>query len=338
MYATLKGSVSIYILPEMEENVCQYLDRVCSKPKPERNLFGQHIFSQQEGFVFGDVALIRDCTRTASVLADEECDLLVLNRLLYNRTVREVLNLEWQEKTQFVLRNPIFKEWSPKHRKQLVISLRKESYQFGAVIARQGQPVQNIYFILKNRSNGKTAHHNRQRRSRVQKISLLSSNEHIGSLEIVLDTRKHLDTTTVAGEVELLVLDRKHYERLLVKKHPQSVESLKKELTIRQLLVLSRLYHPTETTVMKYVTMKLLNGDMSSKLTHQYHRQRRRHPVSNRYNESEISRKVRTRLHMNSKNTAAIIPGENSKKMFLNQLEYELQLLMIHLRKNGNIH
>ncbi|XP_036357196.1 cAMP-dependent protein kinase regulatory subunit isoform X2 [Octopus sinensis] len=338
MYATLKGSVSIYILPEMEENVCQYLDRICSKPKPERNLFGQHIFSQQEGFVFGDVALIRDCTRTASVLADEECDLLVLNRLLYNRTVREVLNLEWQEKTQFVLRNPIFKEWSPKHRKQLVISLRKESYQFGAVIARQGQPVQNIYFILKNRPNGKTTHHDRQRRSRVQKISLLSSNEHIGSLEIVQDISKHLDTTTVAGEVELLVLDRKHYERLLVKKHPQSVESLKKELTIRQLLVLSRLYHPTETTVMKYVTMKLLNGDMSSKLTHQYHRQRRRHPMINRYNESEISRKVRTRLHMNSKNTATIIPGENSKKMFLNQLEYELQLLMIHLRKNGNIH
>lgn len=160
---------------------------------------------------------------------------------------------------------------------------------------------------------------------------------YIGSLELVLDINKHLDTTIVAGEVEILVLDRKHYERLLVKKHPQSVESLKKELTIRQLLVLSRLYHPTETTVMKYVTMKLLNGDMSSKLTHQYHHQHHRHPVSNRYSESEISRKVRTRLHMNSKNTATIIPGENSKKRFLNQLESELQLLMVRLRKNGNI-
>lgn len=99
--------------------------------------------------MFGDVALIRDCTRTASVVADEPCDLLVVDRALYNRTVREVLNLEWQEKTQFVQNNPLFSEWSSRHRKQLVISLRKESYQFGSVVAKQGQPVQNIYFVLR---------------------------------------------------------------------------------------------------------------------------------------------------------------------------------------------
>ncbi|GAB1600209.1 cGMP-dependent protein kinase egl-4-like [Argonauta hians] len=357
MYATLKGSVSIYILPEMEESFCEYLKRVSPNAKEDRSLFGQHVFSQREGFVFGDVALIRDCTRTASVVADEDCDLLVLNRLLYNRTVSEVLNQEWQEKTQFVLNNPIFKDWSPKHRKQLVISLRKESYQFGTLISRQGQPAQHIYFILKGEveismdlflhksqnpelwteietnfaelipsSRLKKANkHKRKHYSRTKKIALLSLNEHIGSLEIALDISKHLDTSMAAGDVELLVLDRKHYERLLVKRHPDSVECLKKELCTRQLLMLSRLCHSTEATVSKYIALKLLHGDLSAKLSHNHHYQQQHMP-----SESDISQKFQKQFHMKFENSLLKIPGENSKKIFLNQLEHEIKLLVTY--------
>ena len=44
-----------------------------------------------EGQTFGEIALINpDCIRTASVVADEETDLVVIDRDLYNRSVSQV--------------------------------------------------------------------------------------------------------------------------------------------------------------------------------------------------------------------------------------------------------
>lgn len=375
MYAMLKGSVSIYIISDIEEDICQYTEKVCSKSKLDRASLGQHIFSHREGFVFGDVALIRDCTRTASVVADEPCDLLVVDRALYNRTVREVLNLEWQEKTQFVQNNPLFSDWSSRHRKQLVISLRKESYQFGSVVAKQGQPIQNIYFVLRGeievsmdfslhciqhpelwaeiegsfpeligiQTRSRTSKSGNQRqvcrvgpKSKSYTVCLLSINEHIGSLEMTMDIGKHLDTTVVAGAVDLLVLDRKHYERLLVKRHPQSVERLKKELTTRQLLALSRLGYPPNATLMKYLTMKLLNGgDMLSLLTQTKGKNRQRTTQEKRQ-DTEIVSKVRKRLQLSDQQDDFEIPSKDSKKTFLERLEEEIGRLVRYEQSDWN--
>lgn len=57
----------------------------------------------ESGAPFGDVALISDDNiRTASIVADEKTDLLVVDRALYNRSVKEVLAKEFQEKTNFI--------------------------------------------------------------------------------------------------------------------------------------------------------------------------------------------------------------------------------------------
>ena len=44
------------------------------------------------GATFGEVALIsEDCVRTASIITDEQSDVIVIDRQLYNRSVKEVL-------------------------------------------------------------------------------------------------------------------------------------------------------------------------------------------------------------------------------------------------------
>lgn len=367
MYAMLRGSVSIYIISDIEEDICQYIDKLCARPKLDRAALGQHIYSHREGFVFGDVALIRDCTRTASVVADEPCDLMVVDRALYDRTVREVLNLEWQEKTEFVQNNPLFSDWSSRHRKQLVISLRKESYQFGSVLAKQGQPVQNIFFVLRGeievsmdftlhctqhpelwaeiessfpelitlQDGSRTVKSRKPRQacrakpgSKSYTVCLISVNEHIGSLEMVMDLGKHLDTTIVTGAVDLLVLDRKHYERLLVRRHPQSVERLKKELTTRQLLALSRMGYPPNAALMKYLTMKLLNGGDMLSLLNQSKNRNRQKTAHEKRQDTEIIRKVRKRLQLSNDGDHFDIPSKESKKTFLERLEEEIDRLI----------
>lgn len=87
--------------------------------------------------------------RTASVVTDEDTDLMVVDRALYNRSVRDVLEREFHEKTEFVENNPLFKQWLPKMKKSMTIALQKETMHYGSPVVRQGQPVKNIFFMLR---------------------------------------------------------------------------------------------------------------------------------------------------------------------------------------------
>lgn len=81
------------------------------------------------------------------MVIDEPADLMVVDRNLYNQSVRDVLEQEFQAKTRFVENNPLFRSWSARHRKQLAISLRMERWEFGSHLVRQGQAANRAYFI-----------------------------------------------------------------------------------------------------------------------------------------------------------------------------------------------
>lgn len=102
------------------------------------------------GAVFGEVALLKedDCTRTASIITDETCDFVVIDRELYNRSVKNVLKKEFEEKTNFIATNPYFQLWAPKYKKQLAMALQKESVPYEGTVVRQGDGLAALYFIL----------------------------------------------------------------------------------------------------------------------------------------------------------------------------------------------
>ena len=78
------------------------------------------------GATFGEVALMKedDCIRTASIVADETCDLIVVDRSLYNRSVKNVLKKEFEDKQNFIATNKYFQTWAPKYKKQLAMALQ----------------------------------------------------------------------------------------------------------------------------------------------------------------------------------------------------------------------
>lgn len=90
-----------------------------------------------------------DCIRTASIVAEEKTDLLVVDRSLYNRAVKDVLAREFEEKAAFIKDNPLFYNWAPRYKKQLAMALYKETFPYESVLVRQGEPVTNIYFIIR---------------------------------------------------------------------------------------------------------------------------------------------------------------------------------------------
>ena len=103
----------------------------------------------EPGAAFGEVALLTDSgTRSASVIADELTDLIVIERALYNRCVQDVISHEFQQKDHFITEHAQLSSWAPKYRKQLIMALEKEVLCFEHVITKQGAPVDAIYFIV----------------------------------------------------------------------------------------------------------------------------------------------------------------------------------------------
>ena len=76
-----------------------------------------------EGNSVGEVALIDEtCVRTASIVADAKTDLVIVDKPLYTRCVKDTLAKEFEDKRQFIINNPLFASWAPKYRKQLTMA------------------------------------------------------------------------------------------------------------------------------------------------------------------------------------------------------------------------
>lgn len=56
-----------------------------NKNKKFREKLGNYVTSLGAGEGFGEIALVSDDTRTASIIADETTDLMVVNKTLYAR-------------------------------------------------------------------------------------------------------------------------------------------------------------------------------------------------------------------------------------------------------------
>lgn len=61
----------------------------------------------------------------------------------------QVIAREYAEKMAFIESVPLFKDWSPKFKKHLAASLKKESFSFECSIVKQGSTATDMYFIVR---------------------------------------------------------------------------------------------------------------------------------------------------------------------------------------------
>ncbi|CAH8543375.1 unnamed protein product [Schistosoma rodhaini] len=139
---------------------------------------------QLAGSVFGEVALIEDCLRTASILAlpntiefnqyepsnqqqheqqqqqrqqqqqqhhllpiKQSVCLINISRILYNNTVRQAIEKEFYERIKYVKNIIYFQHLSDKIKKQIAMSLIKQTYEYNQIILKQNSIFNGLYFI-----------------------------------------------------------------------------------------------------------------------------------------------------------------------------------------------
>nr|CAH8840456.1 unnamed protein product [Trichobilharzia regenti] len=114
-----------------------------------REKCGNYIMSLGNGTSFGELALInKDCIRNATIISDCTTHLVVVNRMTYNRSLKEVHEADFKKRIDFVNKCSIFNGWIQSLKKQAAMSLVQTDFQFEADLIRQGEPLNGLLFIL----------------------------------------------------------------------------------------------------------------------------------------------------------------------------------------------
>merc|ERR1719424_38740 len=92
----------------------------------------------ESGDVFGELALLYNCPRAASVDAQERCVLWQLDRDTFNNIVKEAAQKKRQRYDSFLSKVPLLAAMDSYERSQLADALKPEMFTDGCAIVKQG--------------------------------------------------------------------------------------------------------------------------------------------------------------------------------------------------------
>merc|ERR1719230_762327 len=99
------------------------------------------------GDVFGELALLYNCPRAASVKAREKCVLWQLDRDTFNNIVKEAAQKKRERYDAFLGKVPLLAGMDAYERSQLADALKSEEFADGQTIMTQGEVGQKFYIV-----------------------------------------------------------------------------------------------------------------------------------------------------------------------------------------------
>lgn len=196
-----------------------------------------------DGSIFGEMALVSAAPRSASVIADSDCDLLEFDREALAAASREVgivaraLDKFMRERllSNLLATAPLFKPLDRKQRLDLMLRFTAHDVAPGTALIQEGQPGQGLYVLL----------HGEVDVSKVdgeEKVLLatLKSGDVFGEISLLNDAPTTA-TVTAATPTTVLFLAREIFQRLIeaVGEIREYVESLGEERLMDTQIVMS---------------------------------------------------------------------------------------------------
>ncbi|KAF6032106.1 hypothetical protein EB796_009606 [Bugula neritina] len=208
----------------------------------DRAKYGQYVATIADGKSFGELALLkRDCIRNATIITDTNTRMLVVNRQLYNRCIKESQEKEFQAKQLFVHTSEYFEGWSLKSKRhcyqgqpldciyflqsgqcRVIInpSLHYKQYPSyrrwtNLVLSHSAQPINEEYVppqvVRRGRKNGYAL--------QGFDICLIGSLNMIGDIELANGLPTYMQTVICEQQTEAFAIDLRNYDRLVTRRH-----------------------------------------------------------------------------------------------------------------------
>eukprot|EP00746_Dinoflagellata_sp_MGD_P168131 gnl/MRDRNA2_/MRDRNA2_99325_c0_seq1.p1 gnl/MRDRNA2_/MRDRNA2_99325_c0~~gnl/MRDRNA2_/MRDRNA2_99325_c0_seq1.p1 ORF type:complete len:442 (-),score=125.93 gnl/MRDRNA2_/MRDRNA2_99325_c0_seq1:105-1340(-) len=99
------------------------------------------------GDAFGELALLYNCPRAASVESKDKCVLWQLDRETFNAIVKDAAAKKRERYEEFLKGIPLLETMEQYERNQIADALKTENFEAGQTIVRQGDPGDKFYIV-----------------------------------------------------------------------------------------------------------------------------------------------------------------------------------------------
>jgi len=159
----------------------------------------------ESGDVFGELALLYNCPRAATVKAMEKAVMWKLDRDTFNNIVKEAAQKKRQRYDVFLTKVPLLASMDSYERSQLADALKSETVADGAIICKQGEVGNKFYIIEEGAAQAD--------KSGV-KVMDYGPGDYFGELALIRN-QPRAATVTSKGSTKILSLESRCFKRLL---------------------------------------------------------------------------------------------------------------------------
>merc|ERR1719424_1816971 len=159
----------------------------------------------EAGDVFGELALLYNCPRAATVQAQVACVLWKLDRDTFNNIVKEAAQKKRQRYDTFLAKVPLLASMDAYERSQLADALKVETFPDGGAICKEGD-VGNKFYVIEEGEAFAT--------KGGKQVMAYSAGDYFGELALIKNQPRAASVTS-KGATKCLSIDSRSFKRLL---------------------------------------------------------------------------------------------------------------------------
>jgi len=162
------------------------------------------------GASFGELALMYNAPRAATITATSDCILWALDRITFRKILMENTSRKRKMYEIFLEEVPLLQSLEPYERHKIADALESVTYNDGEIVIKQGDVGENFYLI----ESGEATVLKEDDQGVVREISTLHKGEYFGELALLTD-KPRAATIKAKGKIKCATLGKKAFTRLL---------------------------------------------------------------------------------------------------------------------------
>lgn len=176
---------------------------------------GEKVATIGQGKVFGEIALMYNCPRTATIIANSDVELWGMDRSTFRRILMEESIRRRTLYQSFLEKVPLLESLYPYERAKVADALEPRGYKDGDIIIKQGSTDTDTFFIIEKGTVicTKEPEEDQDDLKPVEAIRLVEG-DYFGELAL-LTNKPRQATVTALGDVQCLVISKKHFDQVM---------------------------------------------------------------------------------------------------------------------------
>lgn len=146
----LQATANETIIAEGDEGDCLYVvgqgTLSCTKVF-KGNTEPTFLKTYQPGEAFGELALLYNAPRAATIVANEHCQLWKLDRDTFNHIVKDAASRKRERYEHFLEKVQVFSTMEPYERSKLADAFKEQSFAAGDYIIKEGEPGNDLFLL-----------------------------------------------------------------------------------------------------------------------------------------------------------------------------------------------